>query len=104
MSWPNVTVSHKNRFNGITREVERTVLFVGYGKKNVNETFAVVPETDWDTVLGTGDSLLKSLLKAAATNGGQNWFAYVHVLNAPGKEAKEDDINAAWVEGVKKAQ
>ncbi|MEB7742774.1 DUF2586 domain-containing protein, partial [Escherichia coli] len=42
--------------------------------------------------------------KAAATNGGQNWFAYVHVLNAPGKEAKEDDINAAWVEGVKKAQ
>lgn len=105
MSWPTVTVSHQNRFNGATREVERTLLFVGYGKKNTGATLAVVPETDWDEVLGPGESLLKSSLIAASVNGGQNWFAYVHVLPEPKTPTAEGgDTHAAWVEAVKKAQ
>ncbi|HFO4638134.1 TPA: DUF2586 family protein, partial [Escherichia coli] len=105
MSWPNVTVSHQNRFNGATREVERTLLFVGYGKKNTGNTLSVSPETDLDDVLGPDESLLKSTLTAAIANGGQNWFAYVHVLSEPKPPAPEGgDANAAWVDAVKKAQ
>ncbi|EGB2981787.1 TPA: DUF2586 family protein [Escherichia coli] len=105
MSWPNVTVSHQNRFNGSTREVERTLLFVGYGKKNTGNTLSVSPETDLDDVLGPDESLLKSTLTAAIANGGQNWFAYVHVLSEPKPPTPEGgDANAAWVDAVKKAQ
>ncbi|MHC9057789.1 DUF2586 domain-containing protein [Pantoea sp. y20] len=105
MTFPNVTVSQRNRFNGTTKEVERVVLFVGYGVTNTNKTQAVNTGTDLDKALGAESSLLKSLVSAARTNAGQNWFAYVHVLPAASGDAPaaaEDD--QVWIDAVLAAQ
>ena len=80
MTWPNVNVSQINRYNGTTDEVERVVLFVGYGKTNVGITVPLNTGTDFDVALGKEDSLLKRLVKAALINAGQNFFAYAHVM------------------------
>lgn len=111
MTWPNVNISQLNRYNGTTKDVERVVLFVGYGKTNVGKTQAVSAGSNLDNALGTEDSLLKRLIAAASNNAGQNWFAYVHVMAEPeaGKTGKPDEDwmnavalsqNVASVEGV----
>lgn len=48
MTWPNVTVSQKNRYNGTTNDIERVVLYVGYGDANTDKTQAVNTES-WKT-------------------------------------------------------
>ncbi|QGH60754.1 DUF2586 domain-containing protein [Serratia proteamaculans] len=103
MTWPNVNVSQINRYNGTTKDVERVVLFVGYGKTNAGKTLALNTGSDLDKVLGADDSLLKSVVAAASNNAGQNWFAYVHVLYGPekGTDVKPDED---WMNAVKLAQ
>ncbi|UAN50088.1 DUF2586 family protein [Serratia sp. JSRIV002] len=103
MSWPNVNVSQINRYNGTTKDVERVVLFVGYGKTNAGKTLALNTGSDLDKVLGAEDSLLKRVVAAASNNAGQNWFAYVHVLSDPGKatDVKPDEN---WMNAVRLAQ
>lgn len=87
MTWPTVTVSQKNRYNGTTDDIERVVLYVGYGDTNTGKTQPLNTGTDLDKALGESDSLLKRIVAAAASNAGQNWFAYVHVLPGQDPEA-----------------
>ncbi|MDL4913082.1 MAG: DUF2586 domain-containing protein [Enterobacterales bacterium endosymbiont of Blomia tropicalis] len=103
MTWPNVNVSQINRYNGTTKDVERVILFVGYGKTNAGKTLALNTGSNLDTALGSADSLLKSLVAAASNNAGQNWFAYAHVLPEPAKgtDVKPDED---WMNAVKLAQ
>ncbi|WP_288446423.1 DUF2586 domain-containing protein [uncultured Serratia sp.] len=103
MTWPNVNVSQINRYNGTTKDVERVILFVGYGKTNAGKTLALNTGSNLDTALGAADSLLKSLVAAASNNAGQNWFAYAHVLPEPdkGTDVKPDED---WMNAVKLAQ
>ena len=95
--WPQVTINQLNQLQGETNDIERTVLFVGKGAVNASKVLAVNTQTDFDTLLGAGDSVLKSQLSAALSNAGQNWSAYVSVL-------PEDAEPLAWVEAVKAAQ
>ncbi|HGL6357684.1 TPA: DUF2586 domain-containing protein [Citrobacter amalonaticus] len=104
MTWPNVNVSQINRFNGTTKDVERVVLFVGYGKTNTGKTQALNTGSDLDKALGDEDSLLKAIVSAAANNAGQNWFAYVHVLSEPDTEAEGYAPDEDWMNAVKQAQ
>lgn len=104
MTWPNVTVSQKNRFNGTTNEVERVVLFVGYGATNTGKTQALNTGSDLDKALGDDDTLLKTIVSAAANNAGQNWFAYVHVLAEQDAEADGYKPDEDWMNAVKLAQ
>lgn len=104
MTWPNVNVSQINRFNGTTKDVERVVLFVGYGKTNTGKTQALNTGSDLDKALGDEDSLLKAIVSAAANNAGQNWFAYVHVLSEPDNEAEGYAPDEDWMNAVKQAQ
>ncbi|MGP9421521.1 DUF2586 domain-containing protein [Ewingella sp. AOP9-I1-14] len=99
MTWPLVNVSQINRYNGTTKDVERVVLFVGYGDTNVGKTQAINTATDLNKALGDKDSLLKSLVSAASNNAGQNWFAYVHVLGAKDESKPDDDWMAAVTAG-----
>lgn len=104
MTWPTVNVTQLNRYNGVTNDVERVVLFVGYGKTNAGKTLPLNTGSDLDKELGEEDSLLKRLIAAASNNAGQNWFAYVHVMaeleaNDEGVEPDKD-----WMDAVKLAQ
>ncbi|ELE9721247.1 DUF2586 family protein [Enterobacter kobei] len=104
MTWPTVTVSQKNRYNGTTNDIERVVLFVGYGSTNANKTQAVNTGTDLDKALGDTDSLLKRIVAAAANNAGQNWFAYVHVMPEPDPGDADYKVDDAWMKAVTDAQ
>ncbi|HAT2782730.1 TPA: DUF2586 family protein [Citrobacter koseri] len=104
MTWPNINVSQKNRYNGTTKDVERVVLFVGYGKTNVGKTQALNTGSDLDKALGDDDSLLKAIVSAAANNAGQNWFAYVHVLSEPDTDDEGYTPDEDWINAVKQAQ
>lgn len=104
MTWPTVTVSQKNRYNGTTNDIERVVLFVGYGSTNANKTQAVNTGTDLDKALGDTDSLLKQIVAAAANNAGQNWFAYVHVMPEPDPDDTDYKVDDAWMNAVMAAQ
>lgn len=104
MTWPNVNVSQINRYNGTTTDVERVVLFVGYGTSNVGKTQALNTGSDLDKALGDNASLLKSLVAAAANNAGQNWFAFVHVLPAPDTEAEGYTPDADWMAAIQAGQ
>lgn len=97
MTWPNVTVNQVNQLLGETNEVERTLLFIGTGSTNAGKTLAVNAQSDFDALLGDGDSPLKNDVLAAQANAGQNWWGFVHVLAA-------DSEADAWVEAVKAAQ
>lgn len=98
MTWPTVTVNQVNQLLGETTEVERTLLFIGSGTVNVGKTLAVNAQSDFDELLGADDSPLKSDVMAAQANAGQNWWAFIHVLDD--EEAQE----SAWVDAVMAAQ
>lgn len=84
--WPIVQVNQHNQLQGETKEIERVLLFIGQGKTNVGKTIAVNTQTDFDDVLGTEKSSLKSNVLSAMRNAGQNWSGYVHVLAEDAKE------------------
>lgn len=104
MTWPTVTISQKNRYNGTTTEVERVVLFVGYGDTNIGKTLALNTGSDLDAAFGEGDSLLKQIVTAAANNAGQNWFAFAHVMAEPDKEKPEYKADEDWMNAVTASQ
>ncbi|HEK1808544.1 TPA: DUF2586 family protein [Proteus mirabilis] len=95
--WPTVQVNQHNQLQGETKEIERILLFIGKGKTNIGKTIAVNTQTDFDEVLGTPDSPLKSNVLSAMRNAGQNWSGYVHVL-------AEDAEELAFVDAVMDAQ
>ncbi|HDO8388020.1 TPA: DUF2586 family protein, partial [Salmonella enterica subsp. enterica serovar Concord] len=72
-------------------------LFIGTGIKNVGKTLAVNAQSDFNALLGEGNSPLKSDVLAALANAGQNWWGFIHVLAA-------DSESGAWVDAVKAAQ
>lgn len=69
----------------------------GSSVPNVGKTIAVNTQTDFDKLLGTAESQLKTDLLAAMRNAGQNWFAYVHILDAT-------DPSVTFADAVKAAQ
>lgn len=97
MTWPTVGVNQVNQLQGETKEIERAVLYVGVGKTNAGKTLPVNTQTDFDTLLGAENSVLKSDLNAAMLNAGQNWSGFVHVL-------AEDAEPGDWVDAVLEAQ
>ncbi|HEJ9057274.1 TPA: DUF2586 family protein [Serratia fonticola] len=97
MTWPNVTINQLNQYQGSTNEVERVLLFIGTGDTNVGNLLSVNSQSDFDALLGKDDSVLKSNVKAAFTNAGQNTFGYVQVL-------ADDATTADWVAAANAAQ
>lgn len=104
MAAPSVTIDQKNRYNGTTTEIERVVLFVGYGDTNIGKTLALNAGTDLDAAFGEEDSLLKQIVAAAAKNAGQNWFAYARVMAEPDKEEPNYKADEDWIAAVTAAQ
>ncbi|WP_413535872.1 DUF2586 domain-containing protein [Rahnella inusitata] len=97
MAWPTVDINQVNQLQGETNEIERVLLYVGTGKTNAGKTLAVNTQSDFDALLGAGDSVLKRNVSAAMLNAGSNWSGFVHVLAEDGEEN-------AWVDAVLAAQ
>ena len=82
MAIGGVQINNLNRMQGPLNEVERYFLYIGAGTKNQGKILTADNGTDFDELLGTDDSTLKTQLIAARQNAGQNWGAVVYVLGA----------------------
>ncbi|OAT23282.1 topoisomerase IA [Buttiauxella gaviniae ATCC 51604] len=77
----------------------------GASVPNAGKVLPVNTQTDFDVLLGAGNSVLKTDLQAAMRNAGQNWFAYVWVMDGSSPSGTfADAVKAAQavcsVEGV----
>lgn len=111
MTWPNITITQLNTYGGVTRAIERCLLFVGSAGASHGEIVPVTQSSDMDTLFGADECLLKHDLRAFFLNAGQNAFCYVAVLPvAPDADAAEaKSVRAArnvpaWVDVVRRAQ
>lgn len=75
---PHVDIQAHNNKSGLSREIERTALFVGIGDKNTNQLISLSNESDLDELFG--ETEFKEQVKAAMLNAGSNWFAYAYVM------------------------
>lgn len=80
MSLGSVTVNQVDLFQGSFKNVERTFLFMGEtdGDTNAGNLLSVNARSDLDTLLGAGDSILKTQVEAAINNcNDPDFFCYV---------------------------
>ncbi|QNS14280.1 DUF2586 domain-containing protein [Mannheimia bovis] len=82
--FPGVQINTLNLLSGENKEIERHALFVGVGTHNVGKLLSLSPDSDLDKLLGEEKTVLKSQIKAAMLNAGQNWFAYVYIAAEDG--------------------
>ena len=87
MSQGSVTVNNLNLGQGSFPEIERKALFIGEGETNIDTLVSLNSQTDLDEVLGQGTSSIKTQVKAAQLNGGENWQAYAYPI----------DIEVGWL-------
>lgn len=82
MAQGQVTVNNLNLVQHAFPEIERTFLFIGHVPNQVgvtipfNQVMSCNTQTDFDQALGASNSVLKTNLKTAHLNAGQNWQAY----------------------------
>ena len=84
----------QNQMQGPVTEVERHLLFIGSAASNTGKLLSLNTQSDFDTLLGEGDSELKTNLLASRDNAGQNWTAAAYVLPEDGD----------WLAAVRTAQ
>ncbi|WP_019934032.1 DUF2586 domain-containing protein [Oceanimonas smirnovii] len=77
---PTIQINNLNQMQGPTEEVERHFLFVGQATKNNGKLLSINTQSDLDDLLGVNASQLKTNIKAAMQNAGQNWSAHAHAL------------------------
>lgn len=76
MARGSVTVSNENLGQGSFDDVERKALFIGLADNNIGSIVPLTPQSDLDVLFGESDSELKTNIKAAIINGGENWFSW----------------------------
>ncbi len=69
MAQGKVSVASLNTGSGASKEVERSVLFIGVGTKNLQQVIAVNAQSDFGDLISDADSALKTQLKAWVRNG-----------------------------------
>lgn len=82
MAVPKVTIDNLDTLSGSPAAVENHFLFIGVATSNPNTILAVNAKSDFDQLLGTGDSLLKQQLTTARLNADSRWTALVATLSA----------------------
>ncbi|MFM5198911.1 DUF2586 domain-containing protein [Aeromonas caviae] len=92
--WPYVQINNLNQMQGPVTEVERHLLFIGSAASNTGKLLSLNTQSDFDTLLGEGESELKTNLLATRDNAGQNWTAAAYVLPEDGD----------WLAAVRTAQ
>ncbi|WP_416041858.1 DUF2586 domain-containing protein [Edwardsiella ictaluri] len=104
MVWPSVTITQLNTFGGVTRSIERTVLFVGTASMNYEAIFPVIASSDLDAMFGSDDCVLKDEIAAFFKSAGPGAFCYAAVISdfipfpAPGEKRQP-----IWANTVRRA-
>ncbi|KAB7715710.1 DUF2586 family protein [Plesiomonas shigelloides] len=113
MVWPSVTINQLNTYNGATKLIERTLLFVGKAHTNHGKILAITAQSNLDTLLGTEDSALKSNIYAFFKNAGQNAFCYAAplseeesflALEGESRTKPKKSAIPTWINAVRNAQ
>ena len=73
MALGKITVNALNLAQGEFPTVEKYFLFIGQGATHQNEVLFLNTDSDLDVELGSADSEIKTQIKAAKANAGQNW-------------------------------
>lgn len=92
MSWPEVQINQTNSNSGTITGVEQTMLFIGLADNlgDAHPLVVVGAESDIDESLAKASTDLLEQVRAAQLNGGQNWGAYV-LLVEPETTADPED-------------
>lgn len=69
MAQGKVSVASLNTGNGATKAVERSILMIGVGTENLQQIVAINAQSDFDTLISSADSELKTQLNAWLRNG-----------------------------------
>lgn len=69
MAQGKVSVTSLQTGSGATKEVERSVLFIGVGTSNIGNIVAVNAQSDLDALISVADSALKTQLESWVRNG-----------------------------------
>lgn len=81
MAQGKVSVASLNTGSGATKEVERSVLFIGVATENIGDVVAINAQSDFDTLISAGDSELKTQLKAWVRNGDELVTGWAIAIN-----------------------
>ncbi|WP_438334681.1 DUF2586 domain-containing protein [Edwardsiella tarda] len=90
MVWPSVTITQLNTFGGVTKSIERALLFVGAAAANQGAVVPVIASSDLDALFGNADCALKDEIAAFLKNAGQGAFCYAAVMTAEESLTPED--------------
>ena len=84
MAQGKVNVYNKNLGQGSIPGVEKKFIFLGVGDGTTNKgaTLSLDSQSDLDVQLGETASELKTILAAAQLNGGPDWEAKAHIIDA----------------------
>lgn len=111
MVWPSVTITQLNTFGGVTKSIERTLLFVGAAAANQGNIVSVIASSDLDALFGSADSTLKDEIAAFFKNAGQGAFCYAAVMTAEESRPLEEgellllgSLQFDWRPAVRRAQ
>ncbi|MCP3945180.1 MAG: DUF2586 family protein, partial [Desulfobacteraceae bacterium] len=102
MSLGTVQINRLNLMQGPLPDIECHFLFIGTGTTNTGKLLAVGVETDFDDALGTEVSILKTQVKAALVNAGQNFSAGVMPIAAdtPWGDAVDFAMETTYCEAI----
>ncbi|HEO9045954.1 TPA: DUF2586 family protein [Enterobacter kobei] len=107
MTWPGVDVNQLNMRQGAVAEIERVLLFVGHAADVLDDqtspVIAVNAQSDIAASLDKAGDALRENVLAAQINAGQNWQAWVLLLEPSEKDypgAIEAVISSLSVEGA----
>ncbi|MEM5487060.1 DUF2586 domain-containing protein [Enterobacter cloacae] len=105
MTWPSVDITQINNFQGEIAGVEQIMLIAGEAAADLGDKEPLIPigsQTDIDEALDGASETLIEQVRAAQLNGGQNWSAWVLMV-----ESQDSGVVKAsghdWVEGIELA-
>jgi len=82
MAQGKVSVTSLQTGNGATKEVERSVLFIGVGANNIGSVVAINAQSDLDVLISLADSALKTQIESWVRNGDDLVSGWAIPINA----------------------
>lgn len=96
---PYVDIQAHNLQKGLTREIERTALFIFNSETNHSQLTTLNAESDFEALFS--NTTVNHNLNAARANGGSNWFAYAYAFPSGSTLSLQEKVITAIEAGAK---